>query len=168
VSASALGLAGISHRLNKNLIKKLDAEVAALFNEGKLNLQAARELAHVTTERQREIVDLMGSVNDFSITFVRGLVLKIPASKRIKSQNGAKSPWDKAGKNKVSLLNKLKEAEQQQDFFTGLYRQYTTNLLKLVIYARSLLNNERIRAYLESNHPQTLEAFSRVIENTEQ
>ncbi|MCE3019243.1 MAG: hypothetical protein LW870_25670, partial [Pirellula sp.] len=46
----------------------------------------------------------------------------------------------------------LQEAEQQQDFYTGLYRQYTTNLLKLVIYVRSLLNNPEIKSYLQTHH----------------
>ena len=68
---------------------------------------------------------------------------------------------------KNDLLKRLQEAEQQQDFFSGLYRQYTTNLLKLVIYVRSLLANERVRAYLQEHHTQQLELFEQIINSTE-
>ena len=55
-----------------------------------------------------------------------------------------------ADEKKSDLLKRLREAEQQQDFYSGLYRQYTTNLLKLVIYVRSLLSNERAKQYLQA------------------
>ena len=61
----------------------------------------------------------------------------------------------------------MKEAEQQQDFYSGLYRQYTTNLLKLVIYVRSLLANPQVRAYLEANHRELVGMFQEVLDSTE-
>jgi hypothetical protein len=64
-------------------------------------------------------------------------------------------------------LKRLQEAEQQQDFFSGLYRQYTTNLLKLVIYVRSLLANERVRTYLAQHHAQQLAIFEEIIQSAE-
>ena len=65
------------------------------------------------------------------------------------------------------MLHRLREAEQQQDFYSGLYRQYTTNLLKLVIYVRSLVSNPRVREYLQQHHPQQLEVFEQIINSTE-
>ena len=101
-----------------------------------------------------------------SVTFARGLVLKTPVAKRAKA-NGARTPWTRAEDKKNDLLKKLKEAEQQQDFYSGLYRQYTTNLLKLVIYVRSLLASEPVREYLRERHPQQLEIFEQIINSTE-
>jgi hypothetical protein len=164
--ANALGMQGISHRLNAALLKKLEPAVVKAFEGGKMNLQCAKELAHVKPERQAEILKLMGSCNDHSVTFARGLVLKTPVSKRAKT-NGAKTPWAQADEKKQDLLKKLREAEQQQDFYSGLYRQYTTNLLKLVIFVRSLLTNDRVRAYLKERHPDQFEAFEQIIESTE-
>ncbi len=165
--ANALGMAGISHRLNQSLLKKLAPTVTKAFEAGKMNLQCAKELTHVTPERQAEILKLMESCNDYSVTFARGLVLKTPVAKRAKT-NGAKTPWTRADEKKGDLLKKLREAEQQQDFYSGLYRQYTTNLLKLVIYVRSLLANPRVREYLGERHPEQLEAFDQIIDSTEQ
>ncbi|MDP6723168.1 MAG: ParB N-terminal domain-containing protein [Pirellulaceae bacterium] len=164
--ADALGMQGIKHRLNLGLLKKLHERVAKAFEASKLNLQAAKELSHVKPERQAEILKLMESCNDYSVTFAKGLVLKTPLAKRAKP-NGAKTPWTQADEKKSNLLKRLKEAEQQQDFYSGLYRQYTTNLLKLVIYVRSLLANPQVRAYLEANHGELVAMFQEVLESTE-
>lgn len=164
--ASALGMVGIGHRLNLGLLKKLEPAVVKAFEAGKMNLQCAKELTHVKPERQSEILKLMESCNDYSVTFARGLVLKTPVAKRVKA-NGARTPWTRAEDKKNDLLKKLKEAEQQQDFYSGLYRQYTTNLLKLVIYVRSLLASEPVREYLRERHPQQLEIFEQIINSTE-
>ena len=164
--AGAFGLSGIAHRLNDRLLKRLEPGVRKAFEAGKLTRQSAAELTHVKPERQTEILGLMESCNDHSVTFVKGLVLKTPASKRAKL-NGARTPWTQAEQNRNNLLKRLQEAEQQQDFFSGLYRQYTTNLLKLVIYVRSLVSNARVREYLEAHHPAELKLFDEIIGSTE-
>ncbi len=164
--ADAFGMAGISHRLNSGLQKKLEPTVNKAFEAGKLTLQCVKELTHVKPERQAEILKLMDSCKDHSITFAKGMVLKTPAAKRTKT-NSIKTPWSQADAKKSDLLKKLQEAEQQQDFYSGLYRQYTTNLLKLVIYVRSLLANPRVKEYLREHHPLELEAFEQVINSTE-
>ncbi len=51
--ADALGMAGIKHRLNQGLLKKLDATVAKAFEAGKINKSCASELAHVKPDRHR-------------------------------------------------------------------------------------------------------------------
>lgn len=164
--AGALGMQGIGHRLNKSLIEKLHPEVEKAFNANKINLQTARELVNVKPERQHEILRLMESCSDYSTTFARGLVLKTPASKRAKV-NSSKTPWTQADDRKNQLLKKLQEAEQQQDFYTGLYRQYTTNLLKLVIYVRSFLNNTEVKSYLQTHHADQTRIFEEILASTE-
>ena len=57
-------MAGIKHRLNLHLLKKLHEQAAKAFEAGKLNLQAAKELAHVKLERQAEILRMMDSCKD--------------------------------------------------------------------------------------------------------
>jgi ParB-like chromosome segregation protein Spo0J len=165
--ASALGFASIGHRLNKGLIQKLDPLVAKAFNANKITLQVAKELAHVKNDRQVEILKLMESCNDYSVTFAKGLVLKTPVSKRAKT-SGRTSPWSRGEEKKTDLIRKLQEAELQQDFYSGLYRQYAANLLKLVIYCRALLGNPQVAAYLKEHHPEVLDNLLQIINATEQ
>ena len=164
--ASALGMQGISHRINKGLLAKLHPDVVKAFNANKINLQTAKELTNVKPERQQEILKLMQSCNDYSTTFARGLVLKTPVGKRMKT-SASKTPWTQADEKKSQLLKKLQEAEQQQNFYSGLYRQYTTNLLKLVIYVRTLLGNPEVKTYMQSNHAELTRVFEEILENTE-
>jgi len=164
--ANALGMQGIGHRLNKVLLDKLHPEVVKAFNANKINLQSAREMVNVKTDRQHEILQLMESCNDYSTTFARGLVLKTSVAKRAKAAS-AKTPWTQSDEKKSNLLKKLQEAEQQQDFYTGLYRQYTTNLLKLVIYVRTLLNNSEVKSYLQTNHTDLARIFEEILASTE-
>jgi ParB family transcriptional regulator, chromosome partitioning protein len=164
--ANALGMQGIGHRLNKGLLDKLHPELVKAFNANKINLQTAKELVNVKQDRQHEILQLMAKCSDYSTVFARGLILKTPVAKRTKASN-SKTPWTKADDKKSHLLKKLQEAEQQQDFYTGLYRQYTTNLLKLVIYVRSLLNNPEVKAYLQSHHADLTRVFEEILASTE-
>ena len=164
--AEALGISGISHRLNQGLQKKLEPTVNKAFEAGKLTLQCAKELTHVKPERQAEIIKMMDTCKDYSVTFAKGLVLKTPAAKRAKT-NGTKTPWAQADTKKSELLKRLRETEEQQDFYSGLYWQYTTNLLKLVIYVRTLLANPRVKDYLREHHSVELEAFEQITSSTE-
>lgn len=165
--ATALGMQGIAHRLNTGLLDKLHPDAVKAFNAGKIQLQTARELVNVKADRQQEILKLMESCNDYSTTFARGLVLKTPVAKRAKANNPKSSPWSQADERKSQLLKKLQEAEQQQDFYTGLYRQYTTNLLKLVIYVRSLLNHAEVKSYLKTHHADLTRIFEEILASTE-
>ena len=65
------------------------------------------------------------------------------------------------------MLKELATAEEKHDFYTTLYRQYSINLLKLVIYARQLVTKERIAAYLRQSHPEILATFQDIITNAE-
>jgi ParB-like chromosome segregation protein Spo0J len=160
--ADALGLGGISHRLRKTLLKQLHPDVAAAFDQGKITRTCAKELTHVKPPRQMEILSAMEGYKDYSIAFARALILKTPPGQR-ESRGRKRGPWDKSAQRKSDLLKKLAEAEQKHDFYSRLYKQYTVDLLRLAIYARSLLTNIRIRAYLDEHHPAIVTRFEGVI-----
>ena len=68
------------------------------FEAGKITKSCAVELAHVKPDRQVEILKLMESCDDYSVTFAKGMVLKTAASRRAKT-NGAKTPWTQSKVN---------------------------------------------------------------------
>lgn len=160
--ASALGIAGISHRLKKTLLKQLHADVAAALDQGKITRTCAKELTHVKPARQQEILSQMEGYNDYSVAFARALILKTPPAQR-EIRGRKKDRWDRTAKRKSDLLKKLAEAEQKHDFYSRLYKQYTVDLLRLAIFARSLVTNLRIRAYLDQHHPTIVARFEGVI-----
>jgi hypothetical protein len=160
--AAALGISGITHRLKKSLLKQLHPDASAAFDEGKITRTCARELTHVKAQRQKEILTAMDSYKDYGIAFARSLVLKTPAPLR-EGRKRKNNPWDKTAQRKNNLLRQLSEAEQKHDFYSRLYKQYTIDLLRLAIFARSLLTNLRIREYLDQHHRAIVERFEAVI-----
>jgi ParB/RepB/Spo0J family partition protein len=160
--ATALGITNLSHRLKKTLLKQLHADVAAAFDAGKISRSCAREFTHVKPQRQKEILQAMESYKDYSASFTRTLVVKTPPHQR-ESRGRKHNPWDKTAQRKNDLLKKLEEAEQKHDFYSQLYKQYTVDLLRLAIYARSMLTNQRLREYLNRNHPDIVERLEAII-----
>lgn len=166
--ADAFGVVSIGYRLNQSLMKQLHAQVNRAFEAGKIAKNCAREFRYVKQERQLEILELCESCNDYSVPFVRGLIVKTPPSKRNKLPANGFSPWEKSERKSEDLLKRLKDVEEKQDFYSGLYRQYSYNLLKLIIYVRSLLSNEQVHEHLKNHHPDVLESFQHIIESTEE
>jgi ParB/RepB/Spo0J family partition protein len=160
--AAALGISSLDHRLKKTLLKQLHSEVAAAYDAGKITRACAREFTHVKPQRQKEILRAMESYKDYSTTFVRTLVVKTPAHQR-ESRGRKHNPWNKATQRKNDLLKKLTEAEQKHDFYSQLYKQYTVDLLRLAIYARSLITNTRLREYLDKHHSAIVSRFETII-----
>lgn len=160
--AAALGITTIGHRLKKALLKRLHPDVAAAFDEGKINRVCAREFTHVRPARQKEILDAMAGYKDYSTAFVRTLVVKTPPHQRDTSRR-KNNPWDRSAQRRNDLLKQLAEAEQKHDFYSGLYKQYTIDLLRMAIYVRTLINNTRVREYLQARHPSVLAQFEAII-----
>ena len=161
--AAALGLSSISHRLKKTLLKHLHPEVAAAFDQGKIIRTCAMELTHVKPRRQKEILSAMEGYKDWSLAFARSLILKTPLAQRDPRRGRKHDPWRKTAQRKNDLLKKLADAEQKHDFYSRLYKQYTVDLLRLAIYARSLLTNSRIREHLDQHHPDIVGRFEAII-----
>ena len=72
--ASALGISGIRHRLKTTLLKRLHADAATAFDEGKITRPCARELTHVKPQRQKEILTAMEGYKDYSIAFANSRI----------------------------------------------------------------------------------------------
>jgi len=161
--ASALNLSGIAHRLKKTLFKQLHREVADALDQDLISRTCAMELTFVKPDRQSEILVAMKGYKDFSAAFARSLILKTPPAQREPRRRRKHNPWDKSAQRKNDLLKKLADAEQKHDFYSRLYKQYTIDLLRLAIYARSLLTNSRIRQHLDQHHPEIVARFESII-----
>lgn len=165
--AQAFGLSQIKHRLNANLLKKLHPKIVELYESERLSTRCVKELSFVSPKRQEEILKIMEGCKDYGVTMAKALVLKTPAGQRVKASAGTKTPWSTNKNGRTDLLNKLKDAEQQQDFYSTIYRQYSINLLKLVVYARRLLVNPAARAFLDEHYSEIVSDFESIIEAAE-
>lgn len=160
--AQTFGMKSIRYRLAPTLVKQLHPEVVAAFKEDLIGKPAARELTYVIPSRQAEILSEMAEVGDYSPSFCRSLVIQTPASQKSKKKKQRKA-WAQDDDRKKDLVSRLEHAEQQHGFYATLYRQYSTDLMKLSFHVRSIITNLRLKEYLEDRHPDILARLSAIV-----
>jgi hypothetical protein len=104
----------------------------------------------------------MNKTEDYSIAFARALVIKTPSNMR-NQEKKKKKPWAEDSEKKQELVNKLETISKRYDFYSNLYRQYSADLLKLYVYVRKLITNEKVRLYLEINFPEIYMQFENIV-----
>jgi len=159
--AEAFGMKTIRHRMGISLSKLLHPRAAKALDSAQITRKCAQELTYVKPNRQAEIVEDMKRTGDYSLSFARALMLKTPGNQWHRKKKRA--PWASDPGKKEQLATKLKKVQERHDFFIGLYRQYSTDLLKLCFYVRKLLANDTVADYLRAKHPEVVEGFEAVI-----
>jgi ParB-like chromosome segregation protein Spo0J len=160
--AQVFGVKSLQYRLGKGLLKQLNSKVINAIDKGSISRRCANELTYVNKQRQSQILKEMEKSEDFSIAFARALVIKTPSDMRNHSKK-KKKPWAEDSEKKQELVAKLETISKRYDFYSNLYRQYSADLLKLYIYVRKLITNEKTRLYLEINFPEIFEQFENII-----
>ncbi len=165
--AAAFGIESLDSRLGMSMRKDMHAEVLKALESGQIQQQVARELAYVLHKRQLEIMQLMKQAGDWSLPFVRAQILSTPPALR-GNKRRRNNPWEQHDDKKRSLAKKLQEVEKHHDFYSGLYRQYVADLLKLAIYVRQILTRPSLHAHLASNYPEAFALFESVQKENEE
>jgi hypothetical protein len=159
--ANALGLVSIRHRMKQKLLTQLHPQVVEAYDKKNLPLRVCSdELTFVKPEYQVVILKEMQKTGDYSRAHASTDEVRNNSKRSI-------SPWIRGSEQKKELAVKLGEVEKRYDFYSGLYRQYVTDLLKLCIYVRQLVSNRRIAAYMKSRHPEMLERFQEIVFESE-
>jgi len=109
---------------------------------------------------------MMRQAKDPSLAFAKAQILATPPPLRSKKKR-KRNPWDTAQKTRRDLAKKLAEVEKHYDFYSGLYRQYVGDLLKLAIYVRQIVTRPELRAYLAEHHPDALSFFEGALKESE-
>lgn len=161
VIAQVFGMKASSISIDKRLFNYLDPEVIKVLDEEKISKKCARELSKVNTKRQIEIINEMKKTGDFSLSFAKALVLKTPTNQLNPKKRQAILRMNERSK-KNNLVKELQEAEKSCDFYSNLYRQYSTDLVKLCIYIRRLLDNHNIKSYIHKNYPEIFKNFEKI------
>lgn len=160
--AETFGMKTIRYRLAPTLVEQLHPKVAEAFEQDLLGKTAAMEMACVKPPRQAEMIKEMKRVNDFSPAFIRALILKTPPELRNPKRNPKRS-WSEDKNKRRELVTRLEEAEKQHDFYTGLYRQYSADLLKMALYVRKVITTPAIQTHLEQHHAAALKELQQIV-----
>ena len=165
--AEVFNLKSLQYRLGTDMLKHLDQKIISSIDKGLMSRRCARELTYVKLPRQVEILKEMEKTGDFSISFARAMVIKTPVRMRNKNKKD-KRPWQDNSERKQELVSKLEAVQKRYDFYTNLYRQYSADLLKVYIYVRKLITNNKARTFLDINYPEVLERCEKIIFETKE
>jgi len=152
IVAEVFGLKSIQYRLAPTLLKQLHPQVAKAYENEILGRNCAQEMISVLPDRQVEILKEMKAKHNYSMSFLRALILGTPDQQKNPNRSIRKA-WSKDPSKRKLLVARLDEAAQQHDFYSSLYRRYSTDLLKMCFYIRQLLTNSSLAAYLQENKP---------------
>src|SRR6478735_6446694 len=125
-------------------------------------LELGVEVAPCILGPQREAFTGNRMVNRVSPVQEHRMIEKTPPHQRDTGRR-KNNPWDRSAQRKNDLLKQLADAEQKHDFYSRLYKQYTIDLLRMAIYVRTLINNTRVREYLQARHPAVVAQFEAII-----
>ena len=161
--AEAFGMKSLKHRLDTSLAKHLHEDVIVAYDDGTISRRCAVEFSHVSSTRQKEILTIMFELENFNVDLVQAQVLKTPISERRLSQR--KSPWKQNEENKRSIADQLQELEGEYDFYSGLYRQYVSDLTRVVIHIREMIQHSEVKDFLTANEPDIFSFFQELLDN---
>ena len=160
--AQTFGMKSVRYRLASTLVKQRHPEAVKAFKDNRIGKPCAMELTYVVRSRQAEILSEMEEAGDCSASFCRSLVIGTPQS-QLSQKKRQRNAWAQDDGRKNDLVSRLEHAEQQHDFYSTLYRQYSADLMKLTFYVRKMITNERLKHYFEEHQPEILERFQQVV-----
>jgi len=164
---SVFGIKSLKNRLGMNIFPELHPKVLKALDKELMSKHCAIELTYVSQERQLEILSEMDKSNDYSISLCRAMLIKTPPQQRNPNKVHKKA-WRPDSHKRQELVSKLEAIGKRYDFYTTLYRQYSTDLLRLSVYVRKLITNEQMRAFIARVAPDILERFNSIVFETQE
>jgi len=136
--------------------------IVKAYKSEEIGRARVKDLVTVTPERQIEILKSMREINNYSCNFTISLVLKTPSHQKV-TDIRHRIAWAQDSERKKDLVKRLEDAQEQQTFYSKVYRDYTYNLMRILPYIREMISEEELKDYLNKNHKGILDTFQAII-----
>ena len=150
----------------RDLLTGICPEAVALLRERKASAGALREIKRVKPMRQIEMAEVMIASNNYTAAYAKCLVLaSSPAQVLEPSQQAAPK-----GMEDQDVARLQREMNNMEHEFRLVQEEYGRNMLNLVVvvgYVRSLLNNAAVVRYLSEAEPTMLAEFQKIMDQAE-
>jgi hypothetical protein len=140
----------------KGLLDGLHAEVIQILKDKPVCERALRVLKRVKALRQIEMAQLMVSANNYGFSYVNALLMGTAREHFLNPDN----PKKVKGMSLEDVTRMEKEMESMERDFRLFQDQYGENTLHLGAaqrYVRKLLENAKVKRFLNQRHPEILE-----------
>ena len=143
----------------KNLLEGLHPEVVQILKDKPITERALRILKQVKALRQIEMSQLMVSGNNYTFAYARALLVGTARDQLAKPEE----PKRVKGLSAEEIARVEREMESlERDFriFQDQFGQNTLHLGAAQRYLRRLLDNTKVKRFLQQRHPEILEELN--------
>lgn len=143
----------------KNLLEGLHPEVVQILKDKPITERALRILKQVKALRQIEMSQLMVSGNNYTFAYARALLVGTARDQLAKPEE----PKRVKGLSAEEIARMEREMESlERDFriFQDQFGQNTLHLGAAQRYLRRLLDNTKVKRFLQQRHPEILEELN--------
>ncbi len=142
----------------KTLLVGIHAEVVHILKDKPVTVHTLRIIKLVKTLRQIEMAQLMVSGNNFTHAYARALLVGTPSDQLVNPEQTKKVP----GQTAEDVARMEKEMEVLEREFKGVQDDYGANTLHLGAvqrYIRRVLENTKVKRFLQQRYAELLEEF---------
>jgi ParB-like chromosome segregation protein Spo0J len=152
-------------RQTKKLVDSLIPEAKELLDKNRIFRSAAEQLTRVKEERQRVILKKMDEVGNYNASYAKVLVMKTPdgmmRNGRALRRNSNPEPSQK------SLFTQIRKGDEEIEFYAQRYKENMKELMKQVVFFRSLLERDATSEYLSVNYSHMVLEVKKILTRSE-
>ncbi len=152
-------------RMKTRLLHGVCPEAAELLEDKHCPTNTIQTLKNMKPLRQVEVVELMISMNNFTIPYAKALLVATPPDQLVE----ARKPKSVAGLSGDRLAQMEREMANLQRGIKRIEDSYGPDHLHLILasgYVRSLLGNDKISRYVRKHHGEIWEELVKIAEAT--
>ncbi len=140
----------------KNLLDGIHAEAVQILKEKPVTERALAIFKQVKALRQIEMAQLMVSGNNYTFAYVRALLIGTNREQLVKPDE-PKKVRGMAAEDVTRMEKEMESMEHDFRLFQDDYGENTLHLGAAQRYVRKLLDNAKVKRFLQQRHPEILE-----------
>ncbi len=150
----------------RDLLTGICPEAIELLRDRKTSAGAIREMKRVKPMRQIEMAEVMVASNNYTAAYAKCLVLASSPDHMLESSQQT----GQEGMEEQDIARLQKEIKNMEHEFRLVQEEYGQNMLNLVVvvgYLRSLLDNAAVVRFLSQAEPTMLAEFQKIMEQAD-
>ena len=153
-------------KAKRDLLMGICPEAVELMRNRRASAGAIRELKRVKPMRQIEMAEVMVASNNFTSAYAKCLVMASPSDQLVESSQQM-APEGMEEQDVSRLQREIKNMEHEFKLVQEEYGQNMLNLVVVVGYLRSLLDNAAVVRFLSQAEPAMLAEFQKIMEQAD-
>jgi Trp operon repressor len=146
----------------KNLLEGVHPEAVQILKDKPISERALLILKQVKALRQIEMAQLMVSGNNYSYGYTRALLVGTQQEQLVKPDQ-PKQVKGMSAEDVTRMEQEMKSLERDFRVFQGKFGENTLHLGAAQRYVRRVLDNAKVKRFLQQRHPEIMEELADLV-----